>query len=236
LEMWLAVQRFVMKDNAGGRVREMDSDRPETFPEGRRLSPLLGARFLFSTDGDKANPVSFDPKLLEKPYFAGMSSEASEKAADEFSALLALVVWSPWSYWPSGPVAVGDTWSVEQRVSSVFAMTITMGAPVGPDAAEWPKETVQCSLKEVEKTPRGMIATVEISGKITWPEKLGLGASDLTGTVRFNMDTGELLEHVLNTVMVHGESTARYTLTTTLSPDPASQPTSQPAMRPAAEK
>jgi len=216
----LAIQR----ERGGSVVSDIDSDRPETAGDGDmvELFPLLAVRFhVVLAGGASVESVLMDRESLaslERSYFADLSPEARTEVVAEASACAAALLENPWAYLPYEPVAVGDRWGVEGRT---YAAASLLNVSLGYGPVDVVREVVRCTLEEVRHTEHGRIATIDIFGRWEMPEHVRreqeIFTTGVGGTIRFNLDTGELLEHVIRAATVGKNSTTHDTITTTLS-------------------
>jgi len=234
----LTMRRMAYTYNSGDRIMEMDSDRPETLPDQVAESMMIGARIHAVLDkAGKAKTITPDDTYLAKPYYANMKPARRAREVQSQCDILSYFLTQPWAYMPNRPVAIGDSWAVMRTsyMVPILAMRVDMdddGMPVPRP----PKEDVQCSLKEIEKTRRGTVATIAIVGKIEVPQDMSGEFQDIdidvAGTVRLNIDTGELLEHHMEITAARDGMNIRCTATTTLKRQPTSQPATAPATAP----
>lgn len=230
LNVQMSVRRMAMRSENGGRVQEIDSDKPETLT-GSNVSDLMLVGAHFHAVLDKAGNVKTitpDDEFLNGPHFANRKPDAKEREIQELGALLTFYLENPWAYTPNRDVAVGDSWSVLRTTFTVPFLSIRADAEGPP---EMPKEDVECTLDQIEKmTPRGSAAVINIAGKIKFPKSMEV-EQDVTvaGTVRVDVSTGELYEHRMDVSTAKGGTTIRLTATTTLSPLPTTQPATAPS-------
>jgi len=95
---------------------------------------------------------------------------------------------------PDHPVAVGETWTVQERMNLPFA---------GPCVVR-----SECRLEDVQPSPRGRLAVIAVTGKVRSEKATAtsLGASTLTvlamdmkqyGRVRLSLKTGRVVAYEL---------------------------------------
>ena len=230
----LSVRRMAMKSESGGRVQEIDSDKPETLTDGgARGLTLAGARFHAVLDqAGKVKSITPDDEFLNGPHLAERPPDAQAREIEGLGAMLTFYLENPWAYVPNRSVAVGDSWSVLRPTYMVPFLGIRAGDD-GP--TEMPKEDMECTLDRVETlTPRGSAAVIQVAGKIKFPKGFDMDQDvTVTGTVRLDMVTRQLREHQMTVTTAKGNTTVRVTATTTLLPLPTRQPASAPAAAPA---
>jgi len=219
LRATMTLRRIVAKHERAGQSHEADSDKPETVPGGdvAEMFPLLGARFHALLDeAATVQSIALDRSSLGGAYFEDLSPEARAEVIDEACVTAAALLRSPWAYLPPGPVRVGESWAIE---GITYAAASLMNVAIGFGPIDLPREIMRGTLTSVERTEHGLIATIAVTGRWEMSEKMKreqhVADADITGTIRLNLDTGDLLEHVIHAA---GQTNATHdTITTTLS-------------------
>ena len=94
----------------------------------------------------------------------------------------------PTLYLPPGKVAVGEKWTYSRTLRGFGELSIYPAQTIG--------EEVQCRLASVAGMPPGRVATIEVSSVIG-QDAPGQTCLKKVGQVRYNLDTGALVEHKL---------------------------------------
>jgi len=213
----LTVRRVAMKSKytvkQGEWIHDTDMDSDILpYDTAKYKLPIIEARYRGVMD-NAGRMNSFMPD--------GESNDA-RLASAQMCAEMSYLVQRPWSYMPKNPVAVGDTWPVAQATyaTPLWTMLLAMAGDPHPSYVP-PTENVQCTLKELNETPHGRVATIGIAGTIkyeNWGVEEDWDVEDdaITGTIRVNIDTDELLEHVVEVSVALPRSTGRMKMATTL--------------------
>ncbi|HIJ45764.1 MAG TPA: hypothetical protein HPP50_06375 [Rhodospirillaceae bacterium] len=207
----ISYKRIKMSMTGGPMELTFDSERPpvaseETSPVSMMMwqmhKPLVGAKFDITIDGEgKPVKVTGMDRLWEEmgkanPAAAPMMANMKKSFGDE---TMKMMFSQTADQLPKAPVAVGEKWKANQVLPMPMLGNMTIEQ--------------ECTLKEVRKTSAGRIARIDFVGNFSKGKpKAGANAAPMgmtiskmagqqTGTIRFNVDTGMVVEMVTDQKM-----------------------------------
>jgi hypothetical protein len=226
LKVRLAVRRIVGTYDRNGVIETRDTDNPDPAspPDDLLAMKRIAFDMVLNQEGKVATVIP-DKEFVEKfPFGRNMTEEKKAQGIQRMSSAFGNMLTSPWSYLPARPVGVGETWNFIRTSDAVDFFAIREGdAPAA-------QEDMQCRLEEIQQTPAGRVAAIRLSGKAKWPKsRESLTEPTVTGLVRLNLDTRELLEHRLEFSMRDGAADVHIKVLTGIRPLATPPPQTAPS-------
>ncbi len=194
----MAFKRIKQSMQMGPMNMGYDSADPNqsSSPLAPIFKALLDAKisFTMTADGNVKDVTGLDSMIddmvKQNPALASMAKTMKSQMGDN---MVRQMIGAGNQMLPNKPVGPGDTWTTKatQNLGMLGDMTISN----------------DCKLAALQKTPKGRIAVIEFKGKATTAEgkaapmpgaKLDKLDMDMTGTSRFNADTGMLVQNTTN--------------------------------------
>ncbi len=182
------IGHIVQRGDTTGRYSLMD--RPEgSTPD--YSNTIWQQKIAFQADLDGSGKLSNSRGSVElrKHLPAGYNTHPSVVARHaRRNDWIRQIVEEPTLYLPSDSVAIGEEWTYSRTLRAFGELSIYPTKTI--------REQIRCRLVSVDSGPQGRIATIEISS-VTGKDVPGQSYFKKAGLVRYNLDTGALVQHKL---------------------------------------